>query len=62
MIGLGCCRCEHLAEVIWSIRQQIKRMGILRTQLPINFPEGVPDLLPELNDVITGMLSSLVTR
>ena len=48
--------------MIWSIRQQIKRMGILRTQLPISFPEGVPDLLPELNDIITGMLSSLVTR
>ncbi|KAK7092646.1 signal transducer and activator of transcription 5B-like isoform X2 [Littorina saxatilis] len=53
--------CESLAEIIWCIRQQIKRMGILRAQLPIDLPIGRPDLLPELNDTITGMLSSLVT-
>ncbi|KAL8599781.1 hypothetical protein ACOMHN_040491 [Nucella lapillus] len=53
--------CEHLAEVIWNIRQQIRRMSILRVQLPITMPQGVPDILPDLNDIITGMLSSLVT-
>ncbi|XP_076437051.1 signal transducer and activator of transcription 5B-like [Babylonia areolata] len=53
--------CEHLAEIIWNIRQQIRRMSILCVQLPISMPDGVVDQLPGLNDVITGMLSSLVT-
>ncbi|PVD35680.1 hypothetical protein C0Q70_02643 [Pomacea canaliculata] len=53
--------CERLSEVIWSIRQQIKKLGILIAQLPINLPDGQKNLLPELSDTITGLLSSLVT-
>uniref|UniRef100_T1JJU0 Signal transducer and activator of transcription n=1 Tax=Strigamia maritima TaxID=126957 RepID=T1JJU0_STRMM len=52
--------CEALAEVIWQNRQQIKRVELLRAQLPIDPPGGV-DLLPGLNSQITGLLSSLVT-
>lgn len=53
--------CENLAELIWSNRQQIKKVELLRAQLPINIPPGQQDLLPLLNKTITGLLSSLVT-
>lgn len=52
--------CESLAEIIWQNRQQIKRVELLRTQLPIPSLTDV-DKLPLLNDEITGLLSSLVT-
>jgi len=55
-------RCENLADLIWQNRQQIKKVELLRTQLPINVPTGCQDLLPILNTTITGLLSSLVTR
>lgn len=55
-------RCENLADLIWQNRQQIKKVELLRQQLPINVPAGCQDLLPLLNTTITGLLSSLVTR
>jgi len=58
----GAARCEKLADLIWQNRQQIKKVELLRTQLPINIPAGCHDLLPELNTTITGLLSSLVMR
>ncbi|XP_060078088.1 signal transducer and activator of transcription 5A-like [Ylistrum balloti] len=53
--------CESLAEMIWKNRQQILGVEILRQKLPIDIPTGTPDLVPELNQKITGLLSSLVT-
>ncbi|XP_033732958.1 signal transducer and activator of transcription 5B-like isoform X3 [Pecten maximus] len=53
--------CEALAEMIWKNRQQILGVEILRQKLPIDIPNGTPDLVPELNQKITGLLSSLVT-
>ncbi|XP_048237971.1 signal transducer and activator of transcription 5A-like [Haliotis rufescens] len=53
--------CEQLADLIWQNRQQIKKVNLLRAQLPIDLPPGTKNLLPELNDSITGLLSSLVT-
>lgn len=53
--------CEALAEMIWKNRQQILGVEILRQKLPIDIPAGTPDHLPELNQKITGLLSSLVT-
>ncbi|CAH1775759.1 unnamed protein product [Owenia fusiformis] len=53
--------CESLADIIWSNRQQIKQVESLRAHLPIDIPPHVPDLLPNLNTTITGLLSSLVT-
>lgn len=53
--------CESLAELIWQNRQQIKKVELLRAQLPINIPPGQQDRLPVLNSSITGLLSSLVT-
>jgi signal transducer and activator of transcription 5B len=53
--------CENLADLIWQNRQQIKKVELLRQQLPINVPAGCQDLLPILNTTITGLLSSLVT-
>lgn len=53
--------CESLAEFIWQNRQQIKKVELLRAQLPINIPLGTQDRLPVLNSTITGLLSSLVT-
>ncbi|XP_055901395.1 signal transducer and activator of transcription 5B-like isoform X2 [Biomphalaria glabrata] len=53
--------CENLADLIWQNRQQIKKSTQLQQQLPIKFPDGEEDILPRLNDTITGLLSSLVT-
>ena len=62
MLHVPCYRCESLAELIWANRQQIKKVELLRAQLPIDIPQGQADLLPILNTTITGLLSSLVTR
>lgn len=53
--------CESLAELLWRNRQQIIKVDLLRQQLPIEIPQGTEDLQPELNKVVTGLLSSLVT-
>ncbi|XP_072020613.1 signal transducer and activator of transcription 5B-like isoform X2 [Amphiura filiformis] len=53
------CWCEALAELTWQNRQQIKKVELLRQQLPMKVP-GI-DLLPELNTSITALLSTLVT-
>ena len=52
--------CEQLAEIIWQNRHQIRECERLCSKLPLQTPGGV-DLLPELNQHITGLLSSLVT-
>merc|ERR1719219_2222190 len=51
--------CESLAAIIWSMRQQIKQLENLRSQLtdPTNTPNHIPDLLSG----ITNLLSNLVT-
>ncbi|XP_077993966.1 signal transducer and activator of transcription 5B-like isoform X2 [Glandiceps talaboti] len=51
--------CENLAELIWQNRQQIKKIDLLRQQLPMKCPG--PDLLPQLHNTITSLLSTLVT-
>ncbi|WAR04283.1 STA5B-like protein [Mya arenaria] len=53
--------CESLADLIWRNRVQILRVDSLRTQLPIDVPDGYTDIQPELNQLVTGLLSSLVT-
>ena len=55
-------RCMRLADLIWSNRHQLKKMELLRSQLPINLPADRNDYIPELNKSITGLLSSLVTK
>ena len=50
--------CEKLAEIIVASRNQIKRVENMRKQLPMTHN---PDLLPELNNTITTLLSTLVT-
>ncbi|KAG1683305.1 Signal transducer and activator of transcription 5B [Nymphon striatum] len=52
--------CGALADIIWQNRQQIKKIEILQSQLPINTP-GSADELPQLNNKITALLSNLVT-
>lgn len=52
--------CESLAELIWSNRQQIKEVELLKKKLALATP-GVPDVLPQLLTEITQLLSSLVT-
>jgi len=51
--------CENLAQIIWSMRQQIKQLENLRSQLtdPTNTPNHIPDLLSGITD----LLSNLVT-
>lgn len=53
-------RCEALAELIWSNRQQIKEVELLKKKLALD-PPGVQDILPQLLAEITQLLSSLVT-
>ncbi|XP_013779006.1 signal transducer and activator of transcription 5B-like isoform X1 [Limulus polyphemus] len=54
--------CELLVEIIWQNRQQIKRVEMLCSQLPINSPMGnILERFRSLNSDITGLLSSLVT-
>lgn len=53
--------CEHLADLIWKNRQQIIKVDLLRNQLPIDVPPSIVDIQPELNQIVTGLLSSLVT-
>lgn len=53
--------CESLAELLWRNRQQIIKVDLLRQQLPIEIPQGTEDIQPELNKLVTGLLSSLVT-
>ncbi|XP_064643475.1 signal transducer and activator of transcription 5A-like isoform X2 [Lineus longissimus] len=53
--------CETLADLICINRQQVKKVELLRTQLPIDVPLDREDLLPRLFTTITGLLSSLVT-
>lgn len=53
---------ESLAEIIWKSRQQILQFEVLRTRLPLNTStENQSDILPDLNQKITALLSSLVT-
>lgn len=54
-------RCEELSVIIWDTRHQIKEVERLRQRVPIDPPGGV-DILPQLNQDITQLLSSLVTR
>lgn len=51
--------CEGLANVIWTMRQQIKQLEILKSQ--IADPASEANLLPELLSGITDLLSNLVT-
>nr|XP_006814943.1 PREDICTED: signal transducer and activator of transcription 5B isoform X3 [Saccoglossus kowalevskii] len=51
--------CENLADLIWQNRQQIKNIDLLRQQLPMKCPGS--DLLPQLHNTITSLLSTLVT-
>lgn len=52
--------CESLAELIWTNRQQIQKVEVLKNKLPLESP-SVPDVLPQLLAEITQLLSSLVT-
>jgi len=50
--------CEGLANIIWTLRQQIKQMEMLNSQIPD--PQD-DNRLPELLSGITDLLSNLVT-
>jgi len=51
--------CEGLANIIWTMRQQIKQLEILKSK--IADPGTVANMLPELLSGITDLLSNLVT-
>jgi len=53
--------CEGLAEIIWLNRQQIKESERLRIKFHIPQPNSA-DIIPTLNNQVTQLLSSLVTR
>ncbi|KAK6639420.1 hypothetical protein RUM43_007693 [Polyplax serrata] len=52
--------CENLAEIIWLNRQQIKEAERLKQKLSLD-PPGLVDVLPNLNNLVTQLLSTLVT-
>lgn len=60
IVLLFCFRCESLAELIWLNRQQIKEVERLKLKLAID-PPGITDVLPQLLQDITQLLSTLVT-
>merc|ERR1712013_802363 len=51
--------CEGLANIIWTMRQQIKQLELLNAQ--IADPASEANMLPELLSGITDLLSNLVT-
>lgn len=52
--------CESLAEVLWSNRQQIQEAERLKQKFPLE-PPGLVDILPNLSNQVTELLSTLVT-
>lgn len=54
-------RCESLAELIWLNRQQTKEVERLKSRLQVDYPPVVADVLPQLVQEFTQLLSTLVT-
>ncbi|ESO86785.1 hypothetical protein LOTGIDRAFT_128587 [Lottia gigantea] len=54
--------CESLADIAWRNRQQIKKIDLLRRQLPISLPEGQEDQLPLLMKTATDLIYNLVAH
>ena len=52
-------RCEGLAEIIWTMRQQVRQLEGLQDK--VGDPTQNTSLLPELLAGITELLSNLVT-
>ncbi|CAG9853830.1 unnamed protein product [Phyllotreta striolata] len=53
--------CENLAELIWLNRQQTKEVERLKSRLQVEYPPVVADVLPQLVQEFTQLLSTLVT-
>lgn len=53
--------CEHLAEILWNTREQIKMVSKYRKQLNVEEP-NLPDFLPEQFTKTTFLLEHLITR
>lgn len=53
--------CEHLAEILWNTREQIKMVSKYRKQLNVD-EQNLPDFLPELFAKSTNLLEHLITR
>lgn len=53
--------CEHLADILWNTREQIKMVSKYRKQLNVD-EQNLPDFLPELFSKVTGLLEHLITR
>lgn len=53
--------CEHLADILWNTREQIKMVSKYRKQLNVD-EQNLPDFLPELFVKVTNLLEHLITR
>lgn len=53
--------CEHLADILWNTREQIKMVSKYRKQLNVD-EQNLPDFLPELFAKVTNLLEHLITR
>ncbi len=55
--------CEHLADILWNTREQIKTVSENRSSNQLNTGEqNVPDFLPELLGKVTNLLECLIAR
>lgn len=52
---------EHLADILWNTREQIKMVSKYRKQLNVD-EQNLPDFLPELFLKVTNLLEHLITR
>lgn len=53
--------CEHLAQILWETREQVKMVSKYRKQLNVD-EQNLPDFLPELFAKSTNLLEHLITR
>ncbi len=56
------CRFEDIAEIIWTNRQEIRQLEMIREGLNIPREDITMNLLPELSDGLAMLLDSLVKK
>lgn len=49
-------------DLVWRSRQQVLKLEGLCSRIPLQLPDGKEDAVSTLNNKITSILSSIVTR
>lgn len=55
-------RVESTVDLVWRSRQQVLKLEGLCSRIPLQLPDGKEDAVSTLNNKITSILSSIVTR